>query len=303
MMNIIKNSKVFFSFSSILVIVAILSVLFNLFKNGELFNYAIDFSGGTILEIQVNNEDVSKNDVFSAVDSFAESHSLNIQSADNNRFVFKMKHLDEEGHRLIIDKLDEKFSFTENRFVTMGPSVGETMKKKALIALVIALVCIVLYIAYAFREIPNDLSVWKFGFAAIAALMHDVIIAVGVFSILGLIIGVEIDSLFITGLLTVMGFSVHDTIVVFDRFRENLKHSSSFEDMDKIGNDSIMQTMARSINTSISTLFPLVALFFFSASDIRMFILVLIIGIVVGTYSSVFIATPLLVFWQKKNVD
>ncbi|MCT4592202.1 MAG: protein translocase subunit SecF, partial [Candidatus Gracilibacteria bacterium] len=163
-----------------------------------------------------------------------------------------------------------------------------------------AIVAIVLFIAFSFRKVPTHTSPWKFGICAIVALVHDVLITSGVFALLGLVYGVEIDGLFITALLTVMGFSVHDTIVVFDRLRENLKQEQSMSKFANVANDSLNQTMARSINTSISTLFTLVALLFLGSNTLFFFLLALVVGIIVGTWSSIFIATPLLVAWQKK---
>ena len=156
---------------------------------------------------------------------------------------------------------------------------------------------IVLYIAFAFRRVPKRVSPWKFGICAIVALFHDVIIPIGVFAALRF----EVDALFITAILTVLGFSVHDTIVVFDRIRENLKYQERDESFAALANKSMSQTFARSINTSLTALIALTSLLVFGAASIFNFILVLVIGIAVGTYSSIFIASPLLVLWQKKQ--
>ncbi len=153
------------------------------------------------------------------------------------------------------------------------------------------------YIAYAFRKIPKRVSPWKFGFSAIVALAHDIVITLGVFALLGY----EVNVFFITALLTIMGFSVHDTIVVFDRIRENLKGQTSKQSFGDIADISLNQTLARSINTSVSTLFPLLALYIWGAGSLRTFVFALIVGILVGTYSSIFIASPVLTLWQGKR--
>jgi len=188
-------------------------------------------------------------------------------------------------------------SFELLRFNTIGPKIGDTLKRKALIALGIALVAIVLYIAYAFRKVPKKVSPWRFGFSAIVALAHDIIITLGVFALLGL----EVNAFFITALLTIMGFSVHDTIVVFDRIRENLKKQGRDDTFGDIADISLNQTLTRSINTSLSTLFPLVALYIWGAESIKILVFALIIGIFVGTYSSIFIASPILTIWQERR--
>jgi SecD/SecF fusion protein len=221
-------------------------------------------------------------------------------------YIVKTKYMDNETHDEILRQLEEKFGpFEETRFTTVGPTVGETMKYKATMALVIALIVIVLYIAFAFRRIPRNVSPWRFGISAIIALTHDILFVVGIYAILGNVLGVEIDALFITALLTILGFSVHDTIVVFDRVRENLKNMGRDVTFKDVANQALTQTMARSINTSVSTLFTLVALLLLGSTSIFYFVLALVLGTIVGTYSSIFIASPVLVWWndraEKKN--
>ena len=298
-MNIIKSSKRYFFLSAVLVCISFMAFIVNKVNEGSFLRYSIDFTGGTLLEIQLEEPLKTSQSLEEALEPYKETYTPAIQVLENNIFIIKMKNISNEVHDEIIAHLKTELGvFEENRFITIGPTVGETMKSKAFLALLVALIAIVLYIAFAFREIPKELSSWKFGFAAIGALAHDVIITIGVFAVLGIILGTEIDMLFITALLTVMGFSVHDTIVVFDRLRENAKFARPTETFGDIGEKSIQQTIVRSINTSISTLFPLVALFLFGADSIHMFVLALIIGIIIGTYSSIFLATPILVHWQ-----
>lgn len=218
-----------------------------------------------------------------------------------NSQIIKLKHLSKESHDQLRTKLTEKLgAFEEVTFNTIGPTIGNSMKTWAYIALAIALAAIILYIALAFRKIPKHLNPWRFGACAIIALAHDIIIVTGIFAILGHYIPtVEIDALFITALLTILGFSVHDTIVVFDRLRENIRIKGSNESFTTITNESLTQTMARSINTSLSTLITLLALYFLGSESIQWFVLALILGTLVGTYSSIFTASPILVAWSN----
>ena len=217
---------------------------------------------------------------------------------DQGTYIIQASHMSEDELQGVTQIIEDKNGeFELLRFTTIGPKIGSTLKSKAFTALAIALIAIVLYIAYAFRRVPKRVSPWKFGFCAIVALAHDILITLGVFAILGF----EVNAFFITALLTIMGFSVHDTIVVFDRIRENLKNQTRDDTFGDVADRSLNQTLTRSINTSISTLFPLIALYIWGAESIRIFVFALIIGIFVGTYSSIFIASPLLAYWQERK--
>lgn len=184
----------------------------------------------------------------------------------------------------------------ENRFESIGPTVGAELKRKAMWAVTLVVICIVLYIAWAFRHVSEPVASWKYGVAAILALLHDIMIVVGLFVLLGKFAGVEIDTAFIAALLTVLGYSVNDTIIIFDRVRENLhKYEGKFE---LIVNKSINETMMRSINTTFTTLVALFAVYFFGGATIKYFALALLVGIFSGAYSSIFIASPILVVWE-----
>lgn len=184
---------------------------------------------------------------------------------------------------------------------TVGPVIGKETTQRAIVALATASLAIILYIAYAFREIPSPHSSWRFGICAVLALIHDVLVVVGIFSFLGYWQNVEVDSLFVTALLTIIGFSVHDTIVVFDRIRENLQKTAGKASFDEVVSTSVWQTLARSLSTSLTVIFTLLALVLFGGESIRWFTVALLIGIVSGTYSSVFTAAPLLVFWEERR--
>ena len=261
----------------------------------------IDFTGGTLMELKFEKqvESSALATVYSEVLEL-DSEPL-IVPGEENSYIVRTKNIDDATHTELIGKVSESIGqFEELRFTTIGPTVGSTMKEKALMALSLAIIAIVLFIAFAFRKIPRSISPWKFGYCAIAALVHDILITLGLFAFLGQFMGVEIDMLFITALLTIMGFSVHDTIVVFDRIRENLKLQDRNSTFGDTANLALNQTMARSINTSLSTLITLLALLFFASESIYWFVFALVFGILIGTYSSVFIASPLLVSWQNR---
>jgi preprotein translocase subunit SecF len=298
-MNILKKSSLWFSVSALFIITSCVLFFVTYQKTGSFFYYGIDFTGGTLMEIASVEEEKREEikELFQATEkmsSFLVTGTGDIQ--------VKLRDFSNEEHENILSSILEIApNASENRFITIGPSVGKVMKEKAVMALLFAIIAIVLYIAYAFSEMNKELSAWKMGFSAILALVHDVVITMGVFSVLGIFWGIEIDTLFITALLTIMGFSVHDTIVVFDRFRENMKYARPTETLDEIGGRAITQTIPRSLNTSLSTLFPMLAFFFFGPQSIQYFVFTLICGIIVGTYSSIFLATPFFVWWSKKN--
>ena len=200
----------------------------------------------------------------------------------------------------MLAKLKEKFPDIQNtRLDYIGPSISSELKSKAIWALLVAVIGIAVYVAYAFRKVSRPVESWKYGVGAVVALVHDVLITVGIFAVLGHFFNIEIDSAFIAALLTILGFSVHDTIVVYDRTRENLLKSGSGEKFDETVNRSLNETMARSINTSLTVLVTLLAIFIFGGASIKTFTLALLIGITFGTYSSIFVASALIVDWWK----
>ncbi|MFC1599770.1 protein translocase subunit SecF [Patescibacteria group bacterium] len=328
--NIIGNTKKWFAFSGILVSIAIVSIFAFGLKLG------IDFSGGTLMQVKFE-EEVAQEDLTTALEEIGgeifgtssgngdaivaatetdpsdtsinvpEEEAIDFSTASviwsDEGYIIKTKYISTEVHDQLLEKLEGKFgSLEEPRFTTVGPVVGDTMKSKAFFALGIALFLIVIYIAFAFRKIPKKVSPWRFGLSAIVALAHDLIIVLGIYAILGNVMNVEIDALFITALLTILGFSVHDTIVVFDRVRENLKDMGRDVTFADVANAALTQTMARSLNTSISTLFTLVALLVLGSASIFWFVLALVLGTIVGTYSSIFVASPVLVWWNNRAV-
>ncbi len=217
----------------------------------------------------------------------------------DDTYLLKLKPIDNSQHKKLQDEFTKEFGeVKELRFETVGPTIGKETTANATKAVILASAAIVFYIAWAFRQIPKPYSSFKFGICAVVALIHDVLVVVGIFSLFGHFYKVEIDSLFITALLTIMGFSVHDTIVVFDRIRENLRKMAG-EPFHLVVNESIIQTLARSLSTSLTVLFTLFALLLFGGESIRWFVVALLIGITSGTYSSIFNAAPLLVVWEQ----
>ena len=292
-MNIVKNRKLYFFISGIVIIPGLISLfLFGL-------KPSIDFTGGSKIEYQISN---TKNQITDKeINDIVKSQKIRVDSikrTDKN-FTIRTESINQNQKNKIsesLNKIDSKI--TEKSFDTVGPTIGRETEVNAFKAVVIASLAIMAYIAFAFRKVSKPVASWKFGVCAILALLHDVLVVVGIFSLFGHFLKVEVDSLFITALLTVMGFSVHDTIVVFDRIRENLSknYSASFEE---VVNNSLLETLNRSLNTSFTVIIVLFSLLLFGGESIRWFVAALLIGIISGTYSSIFNASQLLVVWNE----
>ena len=296
MMNLIRLRTIWYIFSGILVALSIVSlVVWGL-------RFGIDFTGSSLLEVRFAGERPSL-DAIQQTLAPLELAGVTIQPAGDDAAILRFKHVDEITHQTIIRQLGEAGGgqADELRFETVGPTIGAELQRRSLWALVVAMAFIVLYITWAFRRVSRPVASWKYGLSAIIALAHDALVTIGVFSVLGHFMGVEVDSLFVSALLTVVGFSVHDTIVVFDRTRENLFRHSVESFADTV-NKSVNETFIRSINTSLTTISVLTALFMFGGATIKYFSLALIIGITIGTYSSIFLASPLLVDWYRFSV-
>lgn len=266
--------------------------------------FGIDFTGGSLLEVKF--PDGARPEI-SAVEAGLKNlnlGSLNIQPVDENGLIMKFQDSTDEKHKEVISNLNGMIggqasgnSIEELRYDSVGPSVGAELKKKSILAIFWVLLAIVIYIGIAFSKVSKPVSSWKYGVSALIAMFHDVIITLGVFAFLGKYFGMEINTPFVAAILTVLGYSVHDTIVVFDRTRENLPRSEeSFEDTV---NTSLNQTLVRSLVTSLTTLLTLMAIIVFGGVSIRSFAIALTVGIFIGTYSSIFVASPLLVYWEK----
>ncbi len=253
---------------------------------------SIDFTGGTLLEIQTTTKN------FSEVAASQNLELSSIQSSPDNTYLLRFKQLDKDQNEKFKSALGK--DVVEKRYESVGPVVGAEMTRKALMATVLASLAIIIYIAWSFRQVPRPYSSWKFGVSAVVALLHDALVVLGLFSLFGHFYHVEIDSLFVTAILTVIGFSVHDTIVVFDRVRENLPKMYN-KPFSEVVDFSLTETLVRSLNTSLTVILTLTALLLFGGETIRWFVVALLIGIVSGTYSSIFNAAPLLVLWETKR--
>jgi preprotein translocase subunit SecF len=291
MFSIIEHRKIWFTLSGLLVAASL--ILFFTFG----LSLGIDFTGGSLLEVKFSEQIPAAQEIVTNV-SGGDWGEIQAQSGGEDNMVLRTKEINNDQKNALEEKLRENFGEIEElRFETIGPTIGKELSRKAIWAIVVVLLAIVAYIAYTFRKVSGPVPSWKFGICAIIALAHDVIIAVGIFVLLGKFLNVEVDTLFVVALLTILGYSVNDTIVVFDRVRDVLlKEQLPFADAAEKG---LRNTIVRSLNTSLTTLFVLLAIFLFGGDTIRWFILALIIGVVAGTYSSIFVATPVLVAWQK----
>lgn len=299
----IRYRKISYIVSGSLVLISLVAFVF------WGLNPGIDFTGGSLLEIEYTEMRPDVGVLQEAVAPLGLGNIL-FQPTGEKGLMLRLKNITEAEHQALLQALREPFSeslpengslatlLIQKRFDSIGPVIGKELTRRAWTSILVVVVMIVIFIALAFRKVSRPVSSWKYGVAAIIALIHDVVLPVGIFSILGHFYSVEVDILFVTALLTILGFSVHDTIVVFDRTRENLKKGigSRFEETVGI---SLKQVRGRSIKTSLAILFVLASLFIVGGETTRYFTLTLILGIIFGTYSSLFLASPLLVTWHK----
>lgn len=291
MVRIIQKRGYLYAFSGILVVLAIIALsLWGL-------RFGIDFTGGSLLELEFKNNR-PETGVLSQSLKDLNLGNVTVQPVGDKGDILRFRDVTEETHQQILQRLNSVGGeLTERRFETVGPIIGSELKSRAIWAIIIALFFIVSYISWAFRKVSRPVESWKYGMTAIIALTHDLLITIGFFSLLGHFWGVEIESLFVTALLTILGFSVHDTIVVFDRTRENLFRGVALN-FEETVNKSVNDTIIRSINTSLTTILVLTAMFIFGGESIRYLTLALLFGITIGTYSSIFVASPILVDWH-----
>jgi len=288
-MFIIKNRKIFFIISAVLVSAAIFSIAtFGL-------NLGIDFKGGSILEVSYSDDRPELAVVNERIANSVLGQVI-VQPTGESGFIVRTEGSGEENRQALLSALSlgGELKMKEERFNAVGPTIGAELRSKAWIAIATVVIAIILFIAFVFRHVSKPVSSWKYGVIAIVALAHDIIIPTGIFAYLGY----EIDSLFVIALLAILGLSINDTIVVFDRIRENLKNKIS-KDFGEVVGKSLQQTFTRSINTSLTTLFVLLTLYFIGPESTQNFALALALGIFFGTYSSIFLASPLLVAIEK----
>lgn len=300
-MFIVKHRKIFYSLSGLLIAVSVLSLLVWGLKFG------IDFKGGSLLEVAYTSAPApSVEELTHAIETAGVSGS-SARPTGETGYLIRTPFLSPAEYDAVKVALTNggAWSYDEKRFDSIGPTIGSELQSKSMYAVALVLLAIALFIMFAFRKVSKPVSSWKYGLIALVALAHDVIIPIGAFSILGHFFGAEVDTLFVTAVLVVLGFSVHDTIVVFDRVRENLhknqtnnNHKEPFE--ETVGK-SIAQTLNRSLNTSLTVVLVLLALLILGPASVHFFVLALLIGVIAGTYSSVFIGSPLLVTLEKSQ--
>lgn len=298
-MNIIKNRYLYFLISLLVIIPGLVFLILNWTTNKEPLPLAIDFTGGSLLEIQFTGTLPSPDVVQSVFLDVAPDTAPVIQPLGTDSYSIRSKAIDDATKGTIVSNLESKTGDTVNvlTFSSVSPSVGAEVTRAAGFAILLAAVAILLYISYAFRGVDHAV---RYGVAAIIAMLHDVFVVLGVEAILAYFLGWEADALFLTALLTVIGFSVHDSIVVFDRVREN-SHVYRRIDYETLVNHSVVQTLDRSINTQLTVMLTLFALVLFGGDTIRHFVIILLVGIFSGTYSSIFNASPILVVWENRE--
>jgi len=277
--DFIKNRKIAYAISAVIILIGLISIIFN----G--FNFGIDFSGGTLLQLRFDKS-VSTAEIRKILGEFNLSQST-IQSLSENEFIIRTENIDTERRKEILSVLKEKLANPEVlRMETVGPIIGEDLKRSSLYALIFAFIGIILYVTLRFE--------FKFSVVSILALFHDCLIVLGIFSLLRKEISIQV----VAAILTIIGYSVNDTIIILDRLRENIKFKTK-ETFENLINLSINQTLTRTIFTTLTTIFPIVTLYFFGGTILSDFALALLLGMVVGTYSSIFISSPLLIEWNK----
>lgn len=294
-MNIIRYQKYFFILPAFLVLLSVVAIGVWGLKVG------IDLSGGSLLEVSYANGRPTVEQIHAAVDTLGMGE-VRVQPTGENGFILRERDLSNDEHTALLSALGTLGSVKEEQFTSVGPILGQELMHKAWIAIALVVISIILFIAFAFRHVSKPVQSWKYGIVAIITLMHDILLPVGLFAFLGFLIGAEVDSLFIVALLTILGISINDTIVVFDRIRENLRLNEDHhkrEPFEETVGRSISQTIARSINTSVTVLIVLAALYFLGPEATKNFSLTLIVGMIAGTYSSIFLASPLLVVWER----
>lgn len=298
MFNIVERRYLYFTVSALVIIPGLIAMIVSTIQFGTPLRLSIDFTGGALQELRFE-EPIQPAEVRQVFVDRGYGDTSVQTTGDERTALIRSKFLDEETKSQLQADLREKIGpFEGLRFEAVGPTIGGEVTRAAGIAVLAASLVILAFIWWAFRKVPHS---FRYGICAIAAMVHDVLVATGLFSLAGLVLGWEVDALFLTALLTVIGFSVQDTIVVFDRIRENIPKRRG-EDYETVVNRSLLETLHRSLATQLNAIFVLIAILFFGGSTIKQFVLVLLIGLLSGTYSSIFNAVPLLVAWQKGEI-
>jgi len=300
-MSIIKYRKIFYWFSGILILCSISSIGFWGLKFG------VDFTGGSLLEFKTEGVRIDKPLVMEAIkNSGVDLGDFSLRESGEVGYILRSKNINLEQKAAVLAKIDSinEIPVVETRFSDIGPTLGKELRSQAVLAVILVALLIVMYVAFVFRKVSKPVSSWNYGLITTITFVHDVVVPIGLFSILGHFAGIEVDTLFVVAILVVLGYSINDTIVVFDRIRENLmgidekQRGAKFEETVE---KSLKDTWARSINTSLTTLLSLLAIYFVGGEVTKIFSLAMIAGVISGAYSSIFISAPLLVTIKKWN--
>lgn len=296
-MNIIGHKNIFLGISLVVIVAAVVAISVFGFREG------IDFVGGTLWQFSVTNNTPSAGDLETTFKSALGATDLVVSYDETSRnFIARLPVISEDVHQKLAGTLKDKYpSLQEASFQSIGPSVSNGLRKNAVTAMILVILGISFYVAFAFRKVYQPVSSWIYGLITLLTLFHDVVIPAGLLTLLGHYGRIEIDGNFVVALLVVMGFSVHDTIVVFDRIRENLLLDRGKTVFSELVNRSVNQTMARSVNTSLTLILVLLAIYFVGPASLHYFVLTLLVGVTTGVYSSLFVASPLLVLWHGRR--
>lgn len=290
-MPIIRLRALWYIFSGAVIVASIVSLI------AWSMHFGIDFRGGSLMEVRFSGARPEVPVLTKTVREIAGGDVV-VQPVAEQGMIVRSRALTQEEHEALKVSLEKNYgTFDELRFDSIGPTIGEELRQKALYSIIIVLIATILYVAWSFRHVSYPVSSWMYGLITVITAFHDVIIPVGLFSVLGYFFGVETNGAFVAAVLTIMGYSINDTIVVLDRVRENVK--TSRDDFATTVGRSLHQTYARSLNTTLTTLLALIAVYFFGGESVKYFALALIVGIATGAYSSIFIASPLLVDWYN----
>lgn len=296
----VSHRKIFYAISGVVIAICLGSmIVFGL-------NFGIDFTGGSLLEVGYTTRP-DKTDVEARLAEVMDTYSL--REAGESGYVLRTRDISEDEHHALKAALSDNgaIEMEEQRFTSIGPTIGQELRTKAIWAFLLVLLAITLYIAFAFRKVSKPVSSWIYGGIVVATLLHDILLPLGIFAILGVLFGIEVDSLFLTAILVVLGYSINDTVVVFDRVRERLRRNEDErrkEDFEITVGQAVTDTYGRSINTTATTLIALLSIYIFGGQSTELFALALLVGVAAGGYSSIFLSAPLLVTiqqWQNKR--
>lgn len=299
MLNIVEKRRWYYTFSALIIIPGLIIMLYSIITTGQPFRFSIDFQGGSIYELQFTEAGATESNIRQVFEEVGDTNPLIQQLGDANEYRWSVRtgfHNDEET-RQIQERLNDIAPLDRDalRVENVSATIGREVTQAAFFAVVVAAIIVTGFIVLAFRQVPDAV---RYGACAILAMIHDVLIVSAVMSLMGLLFGWEVDALFLTAVLMVVGFSIQDTIVLFDRIRENIPKYLG-EPYETIVNRSILETIHRSLTTQINVFFVMIAIMLFGGESIRHFVFILFIGLLTGSYSSIFIAVPLLVSWEK----